>query len=427
MRTLVLISSLVVMLLAGVCLAHEPDAPRAAAATGPWDWLQSSSLTNDWFGLGEKAEQQGVTVELTLTQVYQRNLHGGLSTHRRSGRYTGAYDLEMTLDLEKILKLPGASLYAHGEGGWSDGLGDTSVGGLFDVNDSAAGYRSLDLTELYYEQKLLDGRVQFRVGKLDVSGGFECRGCPASFDGNAYANDETTQFLNGALVNNPTIPFPSKGLGAVVHVEPVDGWYVSGGLADAQADKRETGFRTAFHGRDEYFAIFETGVTPVLPSARGPLQGTYRAGLWYDPREKDRLDGNGSERDDAGFYLSFDQQVWRERAVEGDSQGLGVFARYGWADDDVNEIKCFWSTGASYQGLLPGRDDDVLGFGVAQGGLSERAGHSASHETAMELFYNVQVTPWFQIGPSVQYVFNPGGDRTAGDAVVTGLRALIRF
>ncbi|HAU36859.1 MAG TPA: hypothetical protein DCX07_03990 [Phycisphaerales bacterium] len=78
-------------------------------------------------------------------------------------------------------------------------------------------------------------------------------------------------------------------------------------------------------------------------------------------------------------------------------------------------------------GPAAGARDDVLGFGVAQGGLSERAGHSASHETAREMFYNLQVTPWFQIGPSVQYVFNPGGDRTAGDAVVTGLRALIRF
>jgi hypothetical protein len=69
---------------------------------------------------------------------------------------------------------------------------------------------------------LLDGAVLIRVGKLDLTGGFECRGCPVSFDGNSFANDQTTQFLNGALVNNPTIPFPDRGLGAVVHVAPVE-------------------------------------------------------------------------------------------------------------------------------------------------------------------------------------------------------------
>ena len=43
-----------------------------------------------------------------------------------------------------------------------------------------------------------------RFGKLDITGGFECRGCPVAFDGSAFANDPSGQFLNGALANNPT-------------------------------------------------------------------------------------------------------------------------------------------------------------------------------------------------------------------------------
>ena len=118
-----------------------------------------------------------------------------------------------------------------------------------------------------------------------------------------------------------------------------------GGVADAQADARETGFKTTFHNEDYFFSIFETGVVPRIPSAKGPLQGTYRVGFWYDPQPKDKHNG-GTKHDDMGFYLSFDQMVLKENTDEDDSQGLGLFARYGWADKDVSEIKCFWSTGA---------------------------------------------------------------------------------
>jgi porin len=102
---------------------------------------------------------------------------------------------------------------------------------------------------------------------------------------------------------------------------------------------------------------------------------------------------------------------------------LGVFARYGYAHDDVNEIQCFWSVGGQYQGLIPNRDDDVLGFGVAQGRLVEDAGFTRDHETAMELYYNAAITPWLNVSPSLQYIFNPGGDSSVDDAVVIGVRA----
>jgi len=45
----------------------------------------------------------------------------------------------------------------------------------------------------------------------------------------------------------------------------------------------------------------------------------------------------------------------------------------------------------------------------------------------MELYYNAAVTPWLSISPSVQYVFNPGGDRTVDDAVVLGFRVQMTF
>ncbi len=387
---------------------------------------QRDTLTNNWLGLGDQLSEQGITASLSLTQIYQTNLTGGLSTHRHSGRYTGSYDLEVEFDLERLFNLSGGLVYIGVEGSWSDGLDDSSIGSIFGINADAAGNRPMDVTQFYYEQALFGGALRIRVGKLDLTGGFECRGCPVAFDGNAFANDETAQFLNNALVNNPTIPMPDLGLGLVVYLQPADWFYVSAGVADAQADARETGFNTAFHDEDYFFGIFETGLTPQLPSPKGPLQGAYRVGFWYDPQDKDKFDG-GVKRDDVGFYLSFDQVVLKENADAEGSQGLGLFARYGFAHSDVNEIQNFWSVGGQYQGLVPTRDDDVLGVGVAQGRLVEDAGFTADHETAMEVYYNAAITPWLSVSPSLQYIFNPGGDKTVDDAVALGLRVQMAF
>jgi porin len=376
----------------------------------------------------------GIEFVAGVTGIYQQNVRGGLSKHRHAGRFSGSYDLEMSIDTERVLGLGGGTLFLHGEGSWSKhgGIDEPSVGSYFGVNGDGAPRRSLDLVEFWYEHPFMEGQLLMRFGKIDLTGGFECRGCPVSFDGSMFANDETSQFLNGALVNNPTIPFPDYGLAVVAHYSPDDFWYLSGGVQDAQADGRETGFNTTFHGEDYFFYIVETGITPRLNSANGPLQGAYRIGMWYDPQPKgnsDRADAEMYERDDTGFYISFDQMLGKENSDPDDSQGLGAFLRYGCANGKRNDITAFWSFGFSYQGLLDGRDDDVLGVGFAHGTFSDSAdaAYTDDYEAVVEMYYNACITPQLNISPSVQYVMNPGGDKTVSDAVILGVRAQLIF
>ncbi|MHC4659380.1 MAG: carbohydrate porin [Planctomycetota bacterium] len=387
-------------------------------------------MTDGFWGLNDELAHKGIELGLSATQIYQQNVRGGISKHRRAGRFSGSYDLELSADLRKLLGLEGGSLYMLTEDVWSKsaGIDGLSVGSVFGVNGDARARRSMDITELWYEHAFLDDSLRIRVGKMDLTGGFEHHGCPVSFDCSAYANDETTQFLNGALINNPTIPFPAYGLGVAVHYSPTHLWYVSAAVADAQADIRETGFRTTFHDEDYFFYIVETGITPQLDSAKGPLQGAYRVGLWYDPQDKERFSDGRIRRDDTGFYLSFDQTLCRENNDAEDTQGLGVFGRYGWASSKVNEITNFWSAGIQYQGLIPDRDDDVLALGLAQGVFSDRASdYVDDYETACELYYSAQITPWMSVSPSIQYIANPGGNEITSDAVVLGVRLQMRF
>ena len=391
---------------------------------------QLDTLTAGFGGVNEALEPLGIDFAFGLTNIYQVNVRGGTSTHRRQGRWSGRYDLEMNMDLQKLADIEGGSIYMHSRGSWSrQDIDGTSIGSAFGVNGVADGRESFNIVELWYQQAFLDDMLQLRIGKLDMTGGFECRGCPVSFDGNMYANDECGQFLNAALVNNPTIPFPDYGLGAIVHWNPIEHWYLSVGAADAQADKRETGFNTTFHDEDYFVYMAETGITPQLDSANGPLQGAYRVGVWYDPQPKANSDESKTYRDDTGLYVSCDQMLAKENNDPDDTQGIGAFFRYGYAPSLKNDMTNFFSAGFQYQGLFCGRDDDVLGLGFAHGSFSDSADstYTNDYESVAELYYSAQVTPWLNVSPSIQYVSNPGGTEPVDDAVVLGVRARIVF
>jgi porin len=402
----------------------------SAADEGKDIW-ERRSLTDGFWGLNDALEDDGIEIGLGVTNIYQQNVRGGISKHRRAGRFSGSYDFELFADMQKLLGIEGANLYIHTEGSWSKsgGIDVPSVGSSFGVNGDGVPRRTMDVTEFWYEQSFFGGSCLLRIGKMDITGGFECHGCPVAFDGSRYANDETRQFLNGALVNNPTIPFPDYALGAAFFYNPSDTWYLGGGAVDAQNDFRETGFNTALHKEDYFFYILEAGMTSEFDSANGPLLGAYRAGVWYDPQPKANSDGDKNYRDDTGFYLSFCQRLTRENAEPQDNQGLGAFFRYGYASSKRNDITNFWSFGFQYQGLIDGRDEDVLGIGFAQGIFSDAAdvSYTDDYENAIELYYNAQVTGWLNISPSIQYVANPGGDQSRSDAIVLGLRAQMNF
>jgi porin len=202
-----------------------------------------------------------------------------------------------------------------------------------------------------------------------------------------------------------------------------------GGAADAEADGRETGFRTAFHGGDYFFYILEAGFKSQYDSANGPLKGTYRVGLWNDPQPKANSDSIKNYRDDTGFYISCDQLVYKEKNEPEDAQGLGIFCRYGWADAQKNDLSNFWSAGFQYQGLFEGRDDDIFAAAFGQGFFSDSASSSytADYESAIECYYSARIAPWLYVSPNIQYVKNPGGSDSVGDAVVLGVRVLAIF
>jgi len=117
------------------------------------------------------------------------------------------------------------------------------------------------------------------------------------------------------------------------------------------------------------------------------------------------------------------------------------------APGDRNLVNFYADAGVTYKGLIDGRDSDTAGLGVAYTRISDTVSKLDSDtvrftggaypirrsETVLELTYQAQIAPWWQIQPSAQYLFNlnggvPNPQNTAkrlGDAAVFGLRTTV--
>ena len=84
-----------------------------------------------------------------------------------------------------------------------------------------------------------------------------------------------------------------------------------------------------------------------------------------------------------------------------------------------------WALGAEL--MLAADDAAAKPPAATQSRLSRQAGFVDSQETSLEWYYNIALTPWLHVSPDVQYIFNPGGDSSAKDAVMLGVRVKMSF
>ena len=373
-------------------------------------------------------------MELSYQSQYQQNLRGGLNTHK-ADKWTGTYDWVFQLDFNRLGVLPEASrdyragFYLKAKGSYNESVQEY-VGSLCNPNADPAGEdEPVFINKWWLWQKFFHDKIELRLGVLETHKDL--------VDVSLYANHEDRDFLNRASFRNALIPH-TTGMGAFLKVEPVNWFYMQALAVDAQAKQFHTQFDTAFHEEDWYIGNWEAGLTPGWKTRRGPMPGRYRAGFWYNPtvrpvfqRARDAERNPQQRGHDTGMYLGLDQMVWKENTDPADPQGLGVFSRFGAAHGDVNKVSEYWQVGASYRGLLPGRDPDVFGFSMARSRLSEqyreKVNRMAGEETVYEWYYSCFVTPAVIVSPDLQVITNPGGNRNARDAIVGGVRVRLLF
>jgi porin len=156
------------------------------------------------------------------------------------------------------------------------------------------------------------------------------------------------------------------------------------------------------------------------------LPGQYTVGGFYDSNRFSSLsNSNSTESGTYSIYGLFQQMVYRDGV---DSQkGLTIWGETAIAPkSSVNTMPYFVGGGLSYQGSIPGRDNDIASTGVIYGTFSSFIPHTTA-ETVIEANYQINLKRWLSITPDIQYIIRPSGSSAIGNALVLGTQVTISF
>jgi hypothetical protein len=221
------------------------------------------------------------------------------------------------------------------------------------------------------------------------------------FDRNAAANDETTQFLSDALVNNPTLGLSFNGSGFAAVFDPKNGLTFRYGFQQSNP--------AATNLSDSLFQMGEAGYFLTIPSLGG---GNYRA--WVRRT-------NASATISTAWGLSVDQKL---------AAALTVFARYGDGTvpggDQTTPTALdqnFWSSGFELSKGAVLNPLDSWGVGYAHTNLSS----TGNKEDLVEGYYNFQLSEKLRLSFHLTHTLqSPSGGEKVG-YLVPGVRFQASF
>jgi porin len=442
-------------LVAGEALAAPPpisipvsaDDTGTPTAEGPFDflknWKRNQGLLGDMWGLRRDLSQLGITFALEETSEALGNVTGG---SHRGFDYDGLTQAVVQLNTQRAFGWYGgtfnvSALQIHGRNLSSDNLQSLQTASGIEAD------RSTRLWEAWYDQKLLEeDRLDIKIGQQ-------------SLDQEFMVSSNALLFVN-TMFGWPMLPsadlpgggpaYPLSALGVRVRYRPIETVNIllgafSGSPAenpdiDPQvSDAHGVSFpvnRGALFIAEMQYAYPALG-SMVSPGQATPLARTFRLGAWYDTEgfDDELYDGQGRlltdplsdgvarrHRGDFAVYAVADQMIWR--GTTDPNRTLNVFARVmGTPLDDRNLIDFSMNAGIVLHDPFTYRTDDSVGLGM---GYTHVSGQVAAYdrdlavatssfvppqtgEAYVEATYQYQVTPWLQIQPDVQYVFNPGG------------------
>jgi porin len=165
------------------------------------------------------------------------------------------------------------------------------------------------------------------------------------------------------------------------------------------------------------------------------LPGYYKIGFqgntgkFFDFSSKTMTKGN------YGGYATVEKMIYAEPGTTiPRSQGALAFLKANVTPSPSNIVGFNASAGLTYAGLIPGRDRDMAGLGVAYTAFNADAAKyyasppnaaspglvASTAETVLEAVYLAQLTPWLMLIGSYQYIINPSNFGARDPATPSG-------
>jgi hypothetical protein len=242
----------------------------------------------------------------------------------------------------------------------------------------------INLREAWLRTELFGQRLALTAGRLDLTN---------YFDQNLFANDETTQYISDALVNNQMLGLSSNGTGVAAEFDPKNGFRFKFGFQQSNND--------ATNLSDSLYTLSEAGYT-LTPFALP--EGTYR--VWF------RTD-NTAASIRKGVGVSFDQKL---------TSIVGLFARFGTQETDLDDRDDFYSFGVGFQNGLNISPQDTWGVGYAHMDLA-----SGEREHLAEGYYNFHLTERLRLSFHLTHVLDRPDADTRFGYLLPGVRFQAAF
>jgi hypothetical protein len=251
----------------------------------------------------------------------------------------------------------------------------------------------LDLREAWVRTEVFSQRLALVAGRVDLTN---------SFDHNAVANDETTQFISDGLVNNPVLGLAVNGAGALAIYDAKNGVNFKIGLQQSSPN--------ASNLSQSIYSLAEVGYVATLPSLG---QGNYR--VWYRVT-------NSTQPKSTAYGLSADQRLTPVMTVFG-RYGHGNIPVGGGTETFFSQGQHFYSGGVGFQNGLVFNPLDSWGIGYAQ--TDDETGSTVERLT--EGYYNFRLTERLRLSFHLQHVIDSPARASTFRYVLPGVRLQASF
>ncbi|MEO8331679.1 MAG: carbohydrate porin [Gallionella sp.] len=396
----------------------------------------SDTLLGDWGGRRAAMSAHGYDWEI----VYKLDLLSKTSAPNQTGctGYTAArcykyygldnLDIKLSLDGEKIAGLKGSSalLYILSNHGSKPAvLGDRLPHGLdnIEVPENA---NTIKLYQAWIQQTFLDGALSVLAGLYDLNSEF-------------YATESSSMFIQptfgigaemaGTGQNGPSV-FPTASFAIRAKAQTASGFYLQAVTLDGVPGdpNNHHGTHVQFNKGDGALNVIEAAVP--LSVAENAHDNKLALGVWrYTARFDDLIEAdiNGIpvRKISHGYYAMMEKVLLYKPG--GNEESISSFVRAGKADGDTSQFDMAWSAGMMFSAPFAGRDQDQLGFAIAQerNGAKYRAVPGSSpviHERSFELSYRYQAMPGLVLQPIAQYLFYHSYDPAQDKSWWLGMR-----
>lgn len=368
-------------------------------------------LSGDWGGKRTAWLERGVGIEAFNTTDGFYSIRGGL---RDGLAVSNEFELTATADLAALFGWAGATVYLHSAG--SGGREPVELSGSIHEPSDLVDDEALQVLEFWIEQSLLDQRLSVLAGLFEVDSEFDVRETADVFLNSGFGMGLE---LPDIEVDGPSISSLS-GLGVRTRLQVLPQFSLRGAVIEGVSGDLDDG--------DGRFWIGEAAWQP-----QGFEFLSIGVGGWRYSGRFERLDGRGTRGSTSGAYAFVEGVLFNEADTR--DQGLSGFVRIGRADQRVNRFGSHQAAGLVYAGLIPGRDEDVLGLGVSSvvngddfiNLVIQDGGRAQRRETVIELTYYYKLLPGLSVQPSIQYTHNPDTDPQIDHHLGMGLRVGMSF